>query len=233
MSAVVSVRGLTKKINNKQVLDGLDFEIQEGHVAGLLGPNGAGKTTIMKILMNIYHADTGEIKICGQQAGFETKKYISYMPDLNHLFPWMRVRDAIRYYGDIFEDFDMERSKELCSFLEINETEKLRSLSKETRDQVPIMLTFSRNSRLYLLDEPIGGIDTLARNKIVKTIFSGSGRGGTIIISTHQMADVETLLDDVIFISSGKLIVSDSADNIREGRGMSIEDYYMEVYGNA
>lgn len=233
MSAVISVRGLTKNIEKKQVLSDVSFTIEEGRVVGLLGPNGAGKTTLMKILMNIFHADAGEIQICAEKAGFETKRHISYMPDINHLFPWMRVRDAIHYYSDMFKDFDIGRSKELCTFLGINEEEKIKKLSKGTKERVLIMLTFSRNARLYLLDEPLGGIDPLTRTKIVKTIFSGASRGSTIMISTHLVADVETLLDDVLFLNNGKLIFSDSADHIREGRRMSIEECYVEVFENA
>lgn len=232
MSEIVSVKGLTKKIGGKQVLKGLDFELEVGRVVGLLGPNGAGKTTLLKILMNIYHADTGEINICSERMGYETKRHISYMPDINHLFQWMRVRDAIHYYSDMFSDFDLNRASELCASLGINEGEKIKDLSKGTMERVLIMLTFSRNTCLYLLDEPIGGIDPLARNKIIKTIFMGFNPERTLIISTHQVKEVETLLDEVLFINEGKLIFSDSVDNIREMRGKSIEECYMEVFEN-
>jgi ABC-2 type transport system ATP-binding protein len=233
MSKIVSIKGLTKKIGRKQVLKGLDIELGTGRVVGLLGPNGAGKTTLLKILMNIYHADAGEVQICGERLGFETKRHISYMPDTNHLFQWMCIRDAIHYYRDMFSDFDENRSAELCAFLGINKEENIKNLSKGTVERVLIMLTFSRNTCLYLLDEPIGGIDPLARNKIIKTIFRGFDPGRTIIISTHQVKDVETLLDEVLFIDEGKLIFSDSVDNIRELQGKSIEECYMEVFENA
>lgn len=233
MSAIVSVRDLTKKIGSKTVLNGLNFDIGEGRVVGLLGPNGAGKTTLIKVIMNLCHADMGEVYICGEPSGFETKKFISYMPDTNHLFPWMRVCDAIRYYNDMFDDFDIMQTKELCSFLGINENDKVMSLSKGEKERVFIMLTFSRNAKLYLLDEPIGGIDPLTRNSIVKTIFKSSNKGSTILISTHQVSDVETLLDDVLFMDRGRLILSDSTENIRESRRISIEECYMEVFKNA
>lgn len=232
MNAIVSVKGLKKKIGKKQVLQGLDFQLKAGRVVGLLGPNEAGKTTTIKILMNIYNADAGEIKICDEQVGFETKRYISYMPDMNPLFQWMRVRDAIHYYKDMFSDFDINHAKELCTFLGIDEEEKVKNLSKGTKERVLIMLTFSRNTSLYLLDEPIGGIDPLARNKIIKTIFARLNGESTIIISTHLVKDIETLLDDVLFINDGKLVFSDSAENIRETRGKSIEEWYMEVFEN-
>lgn len=220
-------------MGKKQVLNGLELKLQTGRVIGLLGPNGAGKTTLMKTLMNIYRPDAGKILICGEEAGFETKKYISYLPDLNPLFPWMLVRDAIHYYRDMFSDFDLSRAQELCAFLGIDEKEKVKNLSKGLKERVLIMLTFSRQARLYLLDEPLGGIDPLTCNKIIKTIFTGLNGESTIVISTHLVKDVETLLDEVLFLNQGQLVFSDSSENIREVRGKSIEDCYLEVLENA
>lgn len=232
MSIIVSVKDVTKKIGAKHVLENMNFDVEEGSVVGLLGPNGAGKTTLIKLLMDIYHADCGEINVCGERTSFKARNYIAYMPDINHLFPWMRVYDAIKYYSDMFEDFDAAHANELCAFLDINKNDTIKNLSKGTIQQVLIMLTFSRNAKLYLLDEPIGGIDIIARNKIVKTIFSSANNGSTVIISTHQVTDVETLLSDVLFLNNGKLIYSGSADDIRSQYKSSIEEYYMEVYGN-
>lgn len=230
MSSIVAVKGLTKKIGHKRVLNGMDFELGAGKVIGLLGPNGAGKTTLIKTLMGILHADTGEVQICGEPAGFGAKRLISYMPDQNHLFPWMSVHDAMQYYSDMFSNFDMSHAKELCAVLGIDENEGVKNLSKGTKERVLIMLTLSRNARLYLLDEPIGGIDPLARNMIIKTIFAGVNPESTIIISTHLVKDVETLLDEVLFINRGELLLWDSAENIRESRGQSIEECYVEVF---
>lgn len=233
MSAIVSVKGLQKSIGRKHVLKGLDFELSPGRVVGLLGPNGAGKTTVLKTLVNIYHADAGKIHIFGEQVGFNTKKYISYLPEVNHLFKWMSVHDAIHYYKDMFSDFNINCAKELCVFLGVNEKEKIMNLSKGKMEQVLIMLTFSRKTHLYLLDEPIGSIDPLARNKIIKTIFKEFNPERTVMISTHQVKDVETLLDDVLFIGDGKLVFSGQVDHIRETRGQSIEECFMEVFENA
>ncbi|RDU23357.1 ABC transporter ATP-binding protein [Anaerosacchariphilus polymeriproducens] len=233
MNKIVSVKGLNKKINKKQILNNLSFEIEKGRIVGLLGPNGAGKTTLLKILMNIYHKDSGHVEICGLPLGYETKQHISYMPENNHLFPWMKINDAIQYYNDMFSDFDIKRADELCVILNINKEENISSLSKGGKERLLLMLTFARNTNLYLLDEPIGGIDPLTRKKLIKTIFSTANGECTILISTHQLYDVETLLDDVLFLHNGNLILLDSAEHIREECGKSLEEYYMEVFENA
>jgi len=232
MSVILSVKSAGKKFGRKQVLDGVDIEIPAGRIVGLLGPNGAGKTTLLNTVMNIYRLDSGKIEICGEPAGYHAKRLISYLPDANHLFPWMRVRDALKYYNDMFPDFDIIRAKELCILLEINEKARIQRISKGELERVLIMLTFSRKVPLYLLDEPLGGIDPLSRSKIVKAIFTQLDNGSTILISTHLVKDIETLLDDVIFLNKGKVIFAASADNIREVRGQSIEECYMEVFEN-
>jgi ABC-2 type transport system ATP-binding protein len=233
MIKLVSVENLYKKIGKKQVLKGVSFQLGPGRVVGLLGPNGAGKTTLLKILMNLYHADAGAISICGELAGLAAKQNISYMPDLNPLFEWMLVRDAIRYYGDLFNDFDRDHAGALCVFLGIDEAAKVSALSKGMKERVLIMLTLARRTRLYLLDEPIGGIDPLARDKIIKTIFRGLNDDSTVIIATHLVKDVETLLDEVLFLNDGRVIFAGSAESIRAEHGKSVEEWYVEVYENA
>jgi ABC-2 type transport system ATP-binding protein len=233
MTAIVSVKGLTKTFGQKQVLKGLDFDLEAGRVIGLMGPNGAGKTTLIKTLMQIYHASSGEVRVCNETNSRAAQKYISYMPDKNHLFRWMRVSDAIHYYGDLFPDFDGGRARELCSFLQVDEKEAVKNLSRGLIERVLIMLTLARKTRLYLLDEPIGGIDPLGRDKILKTIRSELNEDCSILISTHLVKDVETLVDDVLFLNEGRLIFSGSAETIREEQGKSIETCYLEVFENA
>lgn len=233
MNPMIEVQGLTKKIGKTSVLNGIDFQLGAGKVVGLLGPNGAGKTTLLKTLMNIYHPDSGEIWICNKPASVATKGYISYMPDGNLLFPWMKVSDAIEYYNDMYSDFNIQRAGELCTFLDFDMTAKVKDLSKGGKERVLIMLTFSRNTQLYLLDEPLDGIDPLARDRIIKTIFSKVDGQSTILISTHLVKDVEALLDEVLFLNEGRLIYNKSADSIREERGQSIEQCYLEVFENA
>lgn len=232
MSVILSVKSGTKKFGRKKVLDSVNIELPAGRIIGLLGPNGAGKTTILNTVMGLYRLDSGYIEICGEAIGYKSKRLMSYLPDTNHLFSWMRVSDALHYYTDMFPDFDVIRARELCTLLEIDERSRTQSLSKGELERILIMLTFSRKVSLYLLDEPLGGIDPLSRKKIIKTIFSQLDAESTILISTHLVKDVETLLDDVIFLNRGKVIFSGSADHIREDRGQSIEDCYMEVFEN-
>lgn len=233
MNTTISVKGLSKKIDGKQVLDDLNFDIFEGHVVGLIGPNSSGKSTLLKILMNLWHADAGEIQIFSNKIVPENKENISYLPAMNHLFPWMRIHDAIHYYQDMFEDFDKAQARELCRFLELDERDKISGLSKGICERVLVMLTFSRNARIYMLDDPISGIDLVSREKIMKTIARSQNGENTIIISTRQVEEVETYLDDILFLGNGRLLLSGSVDTIREQRRVSLEDCYREVYGRA
>jgi ABC-2 type transport system ATP-binding protein len=230
MRKILSVAGLTQKIGGKPVLQDLSFELEAGRVAGILGPNGAGKTTLLKAILNFGGADTGEITVCGEPASFATRRYISYLPDHNYLFEWMRVRDAIRYFRDMFRDFDRDSAGRLCTFLGISEDAKVKDLSRGMIERVLVMLTFSRKAPLYLLDEPLGGIDPVTRHKIMKTIFAGLNEESSIMIATHLAGEVETLLDEVMFINEGRLVFSGNADTIREVHHKSIEEWYMEVF---
>lgn len=233
MSNIITVSGLTKKFDKTLALDNLDFSIDSGRIVGLMGPNGAGKTTLIKTIMQLYYPDQGNISVCGKPNHYSSKRLLSYMPDTNPLFNWMSIRDAIQYYTDFYADFDPVYAKELCGILNLNEKEKVKTLSKGTIERVLVMLTFARKARLYLLDEPISGIDPLGREKIIKTILAGVNEESSVLISTHLVKDVETMVDDVLFINKGRLLFSDSADHIRETRGQSIEECYLEVFKNA
>jgi ABC-2 type transport system ATP-binding protein len=233
MSVLLRVNGLSKNFGKKQALNNVAFELAPGRVAGLIGPNGAGKTTLLKTLMRIYRADAGQIDFCERPLGYDSRRCIAYLPDRNHLFKWMRVRDAIHYYRDMFPDFDLSRAENLSSYLHLNEKDLIRTLSRGTLECILIMLTFSRRARLYLLDEPIGGIDPIARRKILQTIRTGLDESSSAVIATHLVKDVETALDDVIFLNEGRLLLADKTDKIRAERGTSIEEYYLEMYENA
>lgn len=232
MRKILSVTGLTQKIGGKPVLRDLSFEVEAGKVVGILGPNGAGKTALLKVLLNFEGADAGEITVCSEPASFATRRYISYLPDHNYLFEWMRVRDAIRYSRDMFRDFDCDSADRICAFLGIAEDAKVKDLSRGMIERVLIMLTFSRKSPLYLLDEPLGGIDPVTRQKIMQTIFAGLNEESAIMIATHLPGVVETLLDEVLFINEGRLVFSGNADTIREVHHKSIEEWYLEVFQN-
>ncbi len=233
MSTILEVNNLSKSFLGRPALTGVSFSLESGRVAGLMGPNGAGKTTLMKTVMKITKPDSGSIKVCGSDTIEGIHRSTAFMPDRNQLFIWMRVRDAIRYYEDMFGDFDAKRAADLCQILGLNPGDAIRSLSKGTVIRVLVMLTFSRNARLYLLDEPIGWFDPLAKHNILKTILAGINEESTVLISTHQVKDVETILDDVLFLNKGSLILNDTAENIRQEHGQSIEDRYIEVFQNA
>ena len=232
MTAILSVKNFTKTYLKKPVLNNLSFEVQTGRVVGLMGPNGAGKTTLLKALMGFLPLDKGKALVNGQPVGSAARANISFMPDKNHLFSWMRIRDAINYYKDMFNDFDEIYAQQLCEFLKLEAGTRVNQLSKGGLQRTLIMLTFARKSALYLLDEPIGGIDPLGRDKVLKTIFKGSNPESTIIIATQLVRDVEMLLDDVLFLNQGELIFNSSVDDIRQERGVSINDCYLEIFEN-
>jgi len=233
MSNILTVKGLSKRFFGSPVLEDLEFSIESGRVVGLMGPNGAGKTTLIKILMQLYRPDRGEITVSGKPAGIASKGLLSYMPDTNFLPSWMRVRDAIHYYSDLFVDFDAERSRELCESLHLARDKKVTSLSKGTIKRVLVMLALSRRAALYLLDEPFAGIDPLGTEQVIKTLLTGVREDSSVLIATHQVKNIETVVDDLLFLNFGHILLCDSAENIREFRGQSVEACYLEVFSHA
>jgi ABC-2 type transport system ATP-binding protein len=233
MSAKMNIYGLTKSFNGKLVLDNVQMELKPGRIAGLMGPNGAGKTTMLKTIMQIYKADAGNVIVNGIPINFKAKGQIAYMPDCNHLYKWMHVKDALHYYQDVFADFDSEKAYQLCELLHIKPGAMVATLPRGTIQLVLIILTFSRKAGIYLLDEPIGGIDPLARQRILHVILSNIQEDSTVLLATHLVNEVETILDDVFFLNEGCVLVADSAENIRAQRNQSIMEYYLEVFENA
>ncbi len=232
MNAKLNIYGLRKSYGSRIALDDIHLEIQPGRIAGLMGPNGAGKTTMLKSIMRIVKPDAGNIVFNGLPFSSQSRQYIAYLPDHNYLLKWMRVRNAIRYYQDMFADFDCEKSRELCNFLKIDSQARINTLPGGMLERVLVMLTFSRKAQLFLLDDPIGGIDPLARQKILQVILSSMREDSAVLLATHLVNEVETILDDVFFLNSGQLLAADSAENIREQRGKSINEYYLEVFEN-
>ena len=233
MTVLIKANGLSKKYGKKLVLQDLNFELQSGKVIGLLGPNGAGKTTLIKTMMGIIPASSGTMEILSEPQSYKSKAYLAYMPDNNPLFPWMRVRDALQYYQDMFADFDLQRSIEFSEMLKLDVNERVTSLSRGMQQRVLIMLTLSRKAKLYLLDEPIGGIDPLGVNKILKTIFSSMDEDSSILIATHLVKEIEALVDEVIFMNDGQFVYRAGAETIRMDMNQSIEERYLEVFENA
>ena len=222
--------GLTKRYGKFTALDKIDLKLEKGRVIGLLGPNGSGKTTFIKLANRLLTPQEGQILIEGMAPGPETKKIISYLPDKNYLPAWMDVKTLLRFFGDFYEDFDTDRAREMLQNLGIEENMALKKMSKGTKEKVQLILTMSRRAKLYLLDEPIAGVDPAARDYILRTIIGNYSEDATVLISTHLIADVESVLDEAIFLKQGRIVMHKSVDEVREETGKSVDEYFREVF---
>ncbi|AEF16155.1 MULTISPECIES: ABC transporter ATP-binding protein [Thermoanaerobacterium] len=230
MGLILKTANLTKNYYSKKALKGINIELEEGKILGLLGPNGSGKTTFIKIAAGILRPTSGEILIDGQEPGIYTKSIVSYLPDINYLYRWMKIRDAINFFKDFYADFDIEKSKRLLDFMMLNENDKVTSLSKGMLEKLHLTLVLSRNAKLYIFDEPLGGIDPNTREKIIDAIIDNIREDSSMIISTHLVRDIERLFDDVAFISDGEIILKGNAEELRMERNKSIDEIFREVY---
>lgn len=230
MSELLTCEGLTKHYGAKTALDGVDLHIGFGKIVGLLGPNGSGKTTLIKLANGLLQPDSGSIRIAGMKPGVESKAIVSYLPDADWLPGWMRVEQLVKMFGDFYKDFDPARANEMLANLELSSKDVLKTLSKGNREKVQLILAMSRNARLYLLDEPIGGVDPAARDYILHTILSNYSKDATVLISTHLIEDIEPVLDEAIFLKEGTVFAHRSVDEIRENEGMSVDAYFREVF---
>ena len=215
------------------VLNDFNLEIPEGKIVGLLGPNGCGKSTLMKLIAGLLQKNSGEILVCGEPIGEKTRAMISYLPERTYLNSWMKVSEIVDYFDEFYSDFDKERAKGLLSALQIDPSAKLKTLSKGTKEKVQLILVMSRRARLYLLDEPIAGVDPAAREYILSTIVSNYAPDSTIIITTHLISDVEQVLDDYVFLAfGGRIIASGSVEETRTQTGKSLDEMFREVFKN-
>lgn len=230
MNALLECRNLTKSYGRKPALSNVDLTISPGRIVGLLGPNGSGKSTLIKLANGLLTPTAGEILVCGKKPGVESHLSVSYLPDKNYLNDWMRVSDIIGYFSDFYQNFDANRARDMLRRLDIDESQRLKSLSKGTKEKVQLILVMSRQAQLYLLDEPIGGVDPAARDYILDTIISNYTENATVVISTHLIADIEKVLDEVVFISAGQIALQSSVDDIREGQGKSVDTLFREVF---
>ena len=230
MNPILECKGLTKKYGSLEALSNIDLTLEPGRIVGLLGPNGSGKSTLIKLINGILTPNAGTILIDGKPVGVDTKKIVSYLPERTYLNNWMKVCDIIDYFNDFYEDFDKNKAYEMLKRLNIDPSMRLRTLSKGTKEKVQLILVMSRNAKLYVLDEPIGGVDPAARDYILNTILSNYNETGTILISTHLISDIEQILDDLVLIKQGKILQSTSVDEIRDKNGMSVDQLFREVF---
>ncbi len=228
--ALLEVSHVSKSYGANRVLDDVTFSIPKGKIVGLLGPNGSGKTTLIKLINDLLKEDSGSIKVEGLDLGVETKKLISYLPDKNYLNNNMTVLELLNYFKDFYEDFRIDKAKELIGKLGLDLNQKLKTMSKGTKEKVQLILVMSRKAKLYILDEPIGGIDPAARDYIINTILTNFSNDASLLISTHLISDLEKVLDEVIFLKNGKVVRSSSTDEIRKETNMSINDLFREEF---
>lgn len=230
MANILECQGLSKHYGSKVALNNLDLKIESGRIVGLLGPNGSGKTTLIKLISGLLVPSSGEILVGGNKIGVESKRIVSYLSERSYLANWMSVDDIIKFFNDFYEDFDPKVAMDMLGRLNINSKDKLKTMSKGTREKVQLILVMSRKAKLYLLDEPIAGVDPAARDYILNTIISNYSEDATVIISTHLIADIETVLDEVVMIQNGVLKLHSTVDDIREKEGKSVDALFREVF---
>ncbi len=230
MSALLECKKLTKRYKTKEVLKQIDLTLERGHIIGVLGPNGSGKTTLIKLINGLLTPSEGELLFCGEKIGVESKKHISYLPDQTYLNMNQKVKDIIDFFRDFYEDFDEVRSYDMLQKLKINAQDRLKTLSKGTKEKVQLVLVMSRRAKLYVLDEPIAGVDPAARDYILNTILSNYEPEASILIATHLIADIENILDEVVFLKDGQIVQHTSVDEIRGKEGKSVDAYFREVF---
>ena len=231
MDNIIEIKGLTKSYLNKRALDDVNLDIKTGKVVGILGPNGSGKTTLIKILVGILRQSKGDVLIDGKSPGAYTKSTVSYLPDRNFLYKWMSIQDAINFYKDFYDDFDQAKAYELLNFMKLDREMEIGALSKGMNEKLNLTLVFSRKAKVYILDEPIAGVDPVARDQILDTIINNYNNDSTMIITTHLVRDIERIFDEVIFLNEGLVILEGNAEALREERGMQIDDLYKEIFG--
>ena len=230
MTALVQFQNVTKQYSDKKALDNVSFTLEPGKIYGLLGPNGSGKSTAIKIINDLLQPTSGTVLVNGSKPGVESKKIISYLPDRNYLNDWMKVEDAFKLFEDFYEDFDRTRAEEMLKSLNIASDARLKTLSKGTLEKVQLILIMARRAKLYVLDEPIAGVDPAARDYILQTILSNYGEESSILISTHLITDIEKVLDEVLFLQNGRIVLSGAVDDIRAEHGKSIDGLFREVF---
>lgn len=227
---LMECHGLYKSYGLRAALRGIDLEVGPGRIVGLLGPNGSGKTTLIKLLCGLLQPTTGWLTVDGSAIGPYTKSVISYLPDRMYFADWMKATDLFDLFQDFYSDFEYEKALAMCQSLGVEPRDRLKAMSKGTKEKVQLVLVMARKAKLYLLDEPIAGVDPAARDFILRTILTNYNEEGTVLISTHLISDVEKVLDEAIFLKEGKIILHDTVDNIREREGKSVDTLFREMF---
>ena len=230
MNPILECKGLTRKFNHFFALSNVDLTLERGEIIGLLGPNGSGKTTLIKLINGLLLPTDGQITVNGSVPGVETKKIVSYLPERGCLDERRRISELISYYSDFYSDFDVSRAHTMLKDLDIDPSLRLKTLSKGTKEKVQLILVMSRDAQLYVLDEPIGGVDPAARDYILRTILTNYKEDASVLICTHLIADVENVLDRVLFLQNGQITLNASVDDIRSGHKKSVDALFREVF---
>lgn len=227
---LIECKDVSKKFGSTMALDHLDLSLDSGRIVGLVGPNGSGKTTFMKCVERLLQPTDGEIVIDGKKPGAETKAIISYLPDCDFLPNWMTIKEILNFYQDMFLDFNIDSAHSLLNHLGVDNSQRYKTLSKGTKEKVRLILAMSRNAKIYILDEPLSGVDPAAREYIIHTILNNYNEEGLVLLSTHLIEDVEPVFDEVIFLKEGRVVLHENADELREKTGKSIDAYFREVF---
>lgn len=230
MEMLLECRNLSKKYGNFCALSDLNLSLKHGEIVGLLGPNGSGKTTLIKLINGLLSPSSGEVLINNQSPGIESKRIIAYLPERSYLNNWMKINDIISYFDDFYDNFSKERAYTMLDKLHLDPSRRLRTLSKGDKEKVQLILVMSRDADLYILDEPIGGVDPATRDYILNTIITNYNENATILMSTHLISDIENILDRVIFIKNGQVVLNSSVDEIRTQHGQSVNALFREVF---
>lgn len=230
IQSIIEFQNLSKTFGKTKAVDNMSLSIAPGKIIGLLGPNGSGKSTLFKLINGLLEPTKGQVLIEGQAPSMESKKIISYLPERTYLNDWMKIRDILNFFHDFYEDFDLVKAKEMLKVLGLDERHPLKTLSKGNKEKVQLILVMSRKAKIYLLDEPIGGVDPAARDFILETILSNYQEDATMIISTHLISDIEKVFDEVILLQNGSVYDYDSVDSIREKTGKSVDELFREVF---
>ena len=228
--SILECSRLCKHYGRVQALDGVDLTLEPGRIVGLLGPNGSGKSTLIKLACGLLTPSEGSIRICGEKPGAVTNALVSYLPERTAVPEWMSVKELLAFYADFYDDCQLEAARQMLDALGLASAKQIRQMSKGSREKVQLILTMSRQARLYLLDEPIGGVDPATRDYILSTIIAHYNPEASVVISTHLIADVEKILDEVVFLQEGRVLLHDEVDALREEKGKSIDALFREVF---